>query len=459
MKQLLLDKTLNHYLAKFPESKRTTTISEIKEIIRVNNTIANTLGSANYKKLAAKIRASLPDIFSGEISCVDGRLPSFITHLPKITRTWKEPAAIAQSSNFEDRLPTRLAIAIKSHFDKYSDKPLIEYVQTHTSLGHQNTHGCGAVKLALNGNGIDFKDDGGLAWNIRQLQSTTLRALKNQAGENLDLLTVIIEVLDTDTAGIILGLDRYISSPITQKEILKLLNENKILSTSDIYHKFHQELKNISKVFPQQFLKLLKAADQTYEVADLIDKTSNKIQANKLLTEYLDKILHNLYPQAKPAIKQMIKHRLIHNLSFGLLSGFFKDPYSNTFNHHHERYISIGEIGIGDEAVSLQAFRVNHTGYKQINDDLTIMLNLMETNGEVKPPFIVFLVEPVAKKLYLEDPFAQTIQRAKTQLAKLRRVILNNPALSAKISQEKFIILPTIVEEKNQEVLEIPMFY
>ncbi len=453
-----LNKSLNHYLNKFSPDKKRATLKEIKQIIQDNNTVASTLESHSYKSLVKKIRAQLPDIFTGEITCVDGRLPSLITHLPKITRTWKEPAAEAVSSNFEDRLPTRLAIAIKSHFDKYTSKNLIEFVQAHTSLNYQKDHGCGAVKLALQSKGPNFEKDGGLAWNIRQLKNTTVSALRNQAGKNTKLLTCIIEVLDTDTGGIIFGLENYANSPLPTQKITELAHESKIISTEIIANRFHKTIQSVNK-FSNNFTQLLDKPPEVHKIYKLLTDTIQELTKHKELYNEIIKILTNIYPKLPKNVVTMMTYRLLHNISFGLLTGFFTTPSKNTFNHHHERYISIGEVGIGDEVVSSQAFRVNHTGFKQITQDLTIMLDLMNKIGEMPTPYIVFLVEPVNKKLYLEDPHQQTLQRVRTQLAKIRRVILSNQVLARRQINGEFILLPTIVEEKNQEILEIPLFY
>ncbi len=450
---------INHYLNGLPSSTKKRLLQNILETFEANNTVANILNSFDYKKIIESIRTTTPDIFSGEISCVDGRLPSLITHLPKITRTWKEPGAVAISSNFSDQLPARLAIAVENHFLKYPEKQLIEFVQAHTSLTHQTNHGCGAIKLALHGNGPDFETDGGLAWNISQLQDTSVNALMHHANKNKHLLTTISEVLDTDTGAIYYGLDKYASSPISKNRITDLSHQEKIISTINVFNTFRKQIEKLNTMIPaKRFIEYLYLPKKALFVYKSIYELTSKIAKEKEITTYLNALLNELFGKNSKEVREFIRYRILHNISFGYLTGFFIDSNTNPFNHHHEKYISIGEVGIGDEVVSSQGFRVTHISHKQCVEDLIIMLDLMEKNKEVEKPYTVFLVKPINNKLYLEDPYQQTLQRARTDVLSLRRVIYNHPILARRLINRQFILLPCLVEEKNQEVIEIPIF-
>ncbi len=279
--------------------------------------------------------------------------------------------------------------------------------------------------------------------------------MENQTPNN-KYLTAVLEVLNTDNNSLIYGLDKFSQTPLSKETITNLINNGEAISSEYIFAKFQAILSKLINKRPYP-VNIWKTVNILATYKNLI-KLTEKILNNDKIHAFTIIRLNKIYPDLPKQIIEFIAYRLMHNLSVGIISGIFNKPQLNPFHQHQEEYISVGEIGIGDDVVSKQGFRVTHTSFGQIIDDIIIMLDLMKKIGHASPPYIIFGIRPVNKKLYLEDPYQQTLQRDRSMSLGLKRKIYAHPVLSQRLINKDFVFIPCLVEEKNQEILEIPVF-
>lgn len=417
-------------------------------IIERNNDIGEIHSTEEFGALIDKEKEELRGPSAIGVSyCIDGRIPDLV--LGRMGNVWESKAGIiATEKSPLDGNPQiqsgRLAEAISAR--ARDGQPLLEILFGH--FASKTHHDCGAMaEMEQRGKipqGAD-KIEANLAL-LERSATTVTQHYNASVREPKNILTrvAITGLIDTDTMGIVLGhgTQQTFSTTDLATELSPLLNNSESLPI--IAGEFQE-----TYVKPEYAYRFERANYLTSKILLELPQFNERIESF---------IAHsNQLPELTAEQVKALKYILARNVANQWLinTHIETDTPNHNHVHHEELYQSISPDGItvGKFDLGNQAFAAHTPTVADAIDHILTQSTLMDRYSPQQKPYILFISRAI-----IHNQDMGTNGQIRGDLRDLYMAISQDERIIERIKKGELIPVPVLIDNKTQEIVEVPNF-